>query len=787
MAAPRRTRRRTQASRRRPEPAIRATTAPVAITGAEAPSDTAPARFRMVANTGEPMRIGAWSDPVVIDLETADLSDQRIPALYDHWADIGSVVGQVESLAIENQELIATGRFTLSPAESGERNCAQRVLGLARAGYQWQASVGADPAQVEEIKAGAVGVANWGRKYSGPCVIGRGCKFREISFVVLGGDRRTSVVVGRSIKGEAMTFEQWLMSMDFQDPAALSDVQRTNLQLLYDDLYPEGEIPTGDDTGDGTDTAPTEPPANAADDQGEYSDLSDSQAAGNDPAMTDNEEPAPANAGANPPAIRASADPVQRRRQQAAAEEQRIADVRRICAAAGHPTMTVGRRQVPVHVHAIRSGWSLDRTELEVHRRRRPQAPAAIVRNHDRDCSVQALEGALILRCGGRIDHPSYTSPRGLGFMPDGRPKLPGWLRADINDTNRNRIMEAASRYAEFSALDLCREACRLDGREAPHGRTAMIQAAVSGMTLSNIFTTNINAILLATYMESEDTTMGWVREQDVADYRLQERPRMLKGPNLSKRPPGAQADHMTRSDSGESYKIASYSGQVEIDEQDFINDNLGALSDTPVEMGYAAARLRPDLVYSIILNNPTLTTTSRALFNSTDANLLTTATLAAATLRSAVKAQSLFQENGVNLNLMTTHVIVPPSLRHLTYELVNSSEILIAGTAGSVTERGNVNALRADGLIPVSDARLENGLTDPATGTVLSGSATTWYTACQYAHTIEVGYLRGSGRSPRVRSWKHDREGKYGLGWDVEMSIGAVALDWKGMTKNTA
>ena len=37
------------------------------------------------------------------------------------------------------------------------------------------------------------------------------------------------------------------------------------------------------------------------------------------------------------------------------------------------------------------------------------------------------------------------------------------------------------------------------------------------------------------------------------------------------------------------------------------------------------------------------------------------------------------------------------------------------------------------------------------------------------------------------MRSWKHTGEGKYGMGWDVEMSIGAGPMDWKGLVANTA
>ena len=49
---------------------------------------------------------------------------------------------------------------------------------------------------------------------------------------------------------------------------------------------------------------------------------------------------------------------------------------------------------------------------------------------------------------------------------------------------------------------------------------------------------------------------------------------------------------------------------------------------------------------------------------------------------------------------------------------------LLAAADLDTLTERGASNALIADGLTPVTDGRLENGITDPRTGTTSAGSA---------------------------------------------------------------
>ena len=72
----------------------------------------------------------------------------------------------------------------------------------------------------------------------------------------------------------------------------------------------------------------------------------------------------------------------------------------------------------------------------------------------------------------------------------------------------------------------------------------------------------------------------------------------------------------------------------------------------------------------------------------------------------------------------------------------------------------------------------------DPNSETTNSGSATTWYLASTMASTIIVGY-RG-GRVPTSRSFMLDK-GKYGMGWDIKLDIGAKAMDWRGLRKTTA
>lgn len=605
---------------------------------------------------------------------------------------------------------------------SGVGGAAEGVRASALNGFPWKASIGADVGKLEFIEAGKQVTVN-GRTFNGPLYVARDSTIYESSFVSLAGDNRSSATVAASLGDQAMNeFEKWLTAKGFE-LATLSDTAKATLKATFE--------------------AEKNPP----------------------------------------PKVEASADEsdddVKKYRAEIAAENNRVKSIQKICAEYDGVKFKANGTEVDLAAHAIAEGWDADKTELYALRKSRPAA-AIHSRSHDADCNIQALQGAMILRAGYDLDSKIFQTQQAQAM------KLPGWIRAGLNTEQRQKAMEASWRYRDMSMFDVALQAIRLDGKDIPTGsRNDVLEAAFSGSSLTNVFTTNVNTVILATYMGAGDTTGGWVSEQDVADFKSNERPRMVVGPNLAKLPPGQEADHVTRSDLAESYKIYRYAKQFVVDEQDFINDSFGAMNDTPVQMGLAAARLRPDLVYYLLMSNPTLAADSVVLFHSSHSNLNTTATFTATTLKTAIRYIELQTENSVNLNLRASHLIVPPALKHSAAELINSSTILYGGDDEAV--RGTLNTINSEeNLTLVCDARLENGVTDPKSGTTASGSATTWFMASNMGHTIEVGYLRGTGRAPQVRPFTLS-QGKWGMGWDVKHDIGGQVLDYRGLSKNTA
>jgi len=158
--------------------------------------DSARAQFRIVAYTGAPIRQGWSKEPVVIDLAGMQLPE-TVPVVMGHDYALGSILGQGRPQVVDGQ-LIVEGEIM------AETDAARQVMGLAAAGYQWQASVGADVTRAVRFAADQATTAN-GQTITGPVRVVRASTLRETSFVTLGADRSTAVSIAAEDAAEEST------------------------------------------------------------------------------------------------------------------------------------------------------------------------------------------------------------------------------------------------------------------------------------------------------------------------------------------------------------------------------------------------------------------------------------------------------------------------------------------------------------------------------------------------------------------------------------------------------
>jgi len=143
-------------------------------------------RFTMVAYTGEPLRVEGWRFPVVVDLEGLSIPSQRRPVRFGHSMYAG--VGHTERIAVEAGRLIAEGIV------SRDTVAAREVVASGKRGFPWQASIGAQVAQAEFVRAGKSVTVN-SRTFEGPLYVARRTVLGEISFVDLGADGNTTATI----------------------------------------------------------------------------------------------------------------------------------------------------------------------------------------------------------------------------------------------------------------------------------------------------------------------------------------------------------------------------------------------------------------------------------------------------------------------------------------------------------------------------------------------------------------------------------------------------------------
>jgi hypothetical protein len=694
-----------------------------------------------------------WKGPVVVDLAGMGPITGSIPIHRDH--DEKRPVAHTTSVDNDRRQLACSGVFSIDSDDTEE------VLSGARKNFPWRPSVGLQMLETRQVPSGQRIVVN-GREFVGPILWVTRSRLKEISFVTIPGDADSYATIAASQGSDSMTFEQWLASLGL-DPATLTPEAMAVLQTQYDaSQATAGDGSESDEPATAAASAPAEQPTPAAS-------AMDGTKPEEKAMASSNAVDLKATSAIDPNALQASI------RKTIADEHARSSAVRDLCASFGNPKTMIGGKSVDLCAHAIENGWTTDQTELHARRHQDLQAardsrPSGIAihstSRSDRN-SLQAIQGGLLLRAGCNLDSPSFANP-------NVRNRLPAWLQANVNDPVRARAMDNAQALRNVSLIDACRMGLQASGHDVPHDRLDVLQASFSTGTMALMFGTTIGAKMLDAYAEVKDFSEGWCREGENPDMEQHNRVTVESAQNLAYHPSGGTAPHTGRTATAEKSQVFRFTRQMSIDEADFLSDNFGKFKDTPRDFGLAAGRVRPDMVAALLLSNPTLLKTARALFNGTDGTTATSVALARATVSSMIAAIAKRKSGDASLNLATTHLIVPPDLFDLAVQLTQSG--LISNDSGA----GEMNPLKQYGLKPVSEPRLSNGMTHPITGAALAGSAVTYYGVSAEANTIEVTYLAGAGRVPVVRT-TNLTNGEFGINVDVRHYIGAVALDHLG------
>ena len=164
------------------------------IEAAAAPKDGEDAALPTVkldAYNGGKIAVGWWGD-IVVDLKGMKASDVT-PILYGHsTGNIESIIGQTSKVEI-GDTLKADGTVM------NTGRTAKQMLDLARNGYRFQVSMGADPIRYREVAEDETVEVN-GQSIQGPFSLILESVLNEISILPLGADKSTSAAIAAEHK-----------------------------------------------------------------------------------------------------------------------------------------------------------------------------------------------------------------------------------------------------------------------------------------------------------------------------------------------------------------------------------------------------------------------------------------------------------------------------------------------------------------------------------------------------------------------------------------------------------
>jgi hypothetical protein len=719
-------------------------------------------RFKLLAYTGGKAYLPGFPMPVVFELSSMKIAPgMPVPALLEHNNE--NAVGHTEDIKIGPDTI--TG-FAITSVESEARD---KVVLSANNGFEWQLSVGAIASRENliQIAAGESRKIN-GQVLQGPFLLARDSELREITFTATGADAGGAVAklaasLGLSPGENQMKFSDYIKSLGLKIESLTAE-QLSGLRGAWAKL----ENKSDDDVKD---PEPVKAPEQKAPE-----------------VKAPEQKPEPAKTPA--------ADGLTDFEKQAVDAVQRVEKLTELNASFKPGPITVDGQKVPLLAHAISMKWDPKEFELHCLRNQRPQAPAGHVQKEgSREELLASLTGAMMQRLGVDVDH-KCLGDRKIShiFGTDStKPKvamLASYLTAGVNDPRRQKWMDSAGRYRNYSMPDLFIEAARVDGvdlKASGHWKSdEFLQAAFSSTAITDMFTQSVNARVMASWTEQMSQLLMLVEESDVPNFMEAERKQLeMTGGTPRPLPRGGVAKDITLSAIGEKVRARMYADRFQFTEEDYIDERFDTLKKAGGVMGERARRLLYDLVAYALIANPTMTNT-RAFFNTTDGNLRTSKALTRDNLITGITAFETQQENGANVEVKATHLITSKAARFAAAELIAPSRLI----TGSDTVRGDYNAVAGSVDNVMHDARIDNGFDDPLDTSdvpaAIAGVPTSWWLADVNQKALELCYVQGHGRAPRLRSGVLGN-GQYGFWYDCSMTAGIAPVKRKSIQRNNA
>jgi hypothetical protein len=701
------------------------------------------ASFAMVAYTGGRMRPMGFTRDVVVALSGLTGHETRRPILLNH--DPSQIVGHADSIDLTAQRIKASGII------SGAGVAADQVVASGSNGFPWRASIGASIDKMVFVDSGESTIVN-GRKFTGPLNVVTKARLREISFVPIAADDRTTASVAASAilskEVDVMEYGAWLEAKGFvQDD--LTDAQNATLRAAFEaEGSVDGPLPQGSTAAPLTSTA-------SAGGRGEVE-------AGGD---------------SNP------VDPhgVLARREAHAVESGRISRITEVCAEYGSPAITQGDEQSSLEAHAIANGWTVERTELEALRASRPTGPAIHSQDSMTGVTPAAIEASLCIAAG----LPEAVASRDVSERDMNAAVSPRLRGTTLHALMDFCVVAAGAAYSgSRKSNEFIHAAMRANRQLWGQQTYTSLQASAgfSTVSLSGLLGNVANKALVAAYEAIETVNEFITATRSHSDFKSWSRYRLDNTGAFQKVGPDGELKHVGLDESTFTNQLDTYGAMISLTRQMIINDDLGAFLQIPTLIGRMSAIKVEEEVFKLLLSNPS------SFFAAGNGNTLTGAA-------SALDIEALGDGEQLMLDQVDSNakpILVAPrillvgsALKVMADDLFAETRVEVSTTAAAARRFAN-NPHRGK-YTPYVSPYINNTAILDSDGTAISGqSATRWYMFSDpvVRAAMAVATLNGQ-RLPVIES--QDTEfstlglqwrGYHDFGVGMEDTVGAIMSD---------
>lgn len=369
----------------------------------------------------------------------------------------------------------------------------------------------------------------------------------------------------------------------------------------------------------------------------------------------------------------------------------------------------------------------------------------------------------------GNTAPPPAARPTARILRDEGDTLRDGIVSAMVAQMARGEPDHAAGR--RFMGMGLAEMAAELVGRRGPL-RTArdreemLVTASHSVSDFPGLLGNAMNRRLLSRYRDAAPTYRRIARQETFQDFRPHPIVRAGEGALLAEVPENGEITYATFGEAAETVRVRAYARAYRLSRQMLLNDDLGAIDRFVRDIALAAARTEEAEFYAMFLSGsgadgPTLTTTSRQVFNTTDGSKAATGTTidvaALSTARAALRKRKGI--DGAPIALTPRILLVGPDRETLAQSVVAPIQ---------PAQAGNVNPF--------------SGTLEVVVSAHITGNA--WYLLAdpEDAPCFVWGLLNGA-EGPRVRI--DEPFGVQGLAVKVEADFGCGAVDFRGGFKN--